>query len=74
MIQLCPPDWQQRVLTFLEDHDADEVWGLMLPKKWEHELMRYIRDGQISKLLGVRRFMFSGNKIQLMEEPKEKAS
>lgn len=70
-----PSDWQAQALKakgeIVSKDPTKEVFGLSLPTEWKHELIPFVRSGELRKLLKVKAIAFEGKKITAFEAPKQ---
>ena len=67
----APENWQQQAMEVVaEFRKTDAVYGITLPDLWKGELASFMRDGQLQRMLGVKRVGCSpSKKIERVEEP-----
>jgi len=69
-----PEDWQETTMATVQELKRDpELYGVGLPIAWRGELADFHRNGELRKLLGVKRVGFvKGDKVvALIDDTKE---
>lgn len=71
-----PTNWHELVADALtkarHDNPTKAVWGVSLPESWMSELQYYARNGELSRMFGVRAVSFSGKTIGTFDAPAPK--
>jgi len=72
-IAAFPTNWHELVLVALEKSRLAEpskaAFGLSLPESWKSELQRYVFNGELGRLFGVRSVTFTGKTIGTFDAP-----
>jgi hypothetical protein len=72
----APENWQQQVMEAVAEYrKTGPVFGILLPLSWRPQLSDFVREGQVQRMIGIKRVGFEKGveKITRIIDPKEQS-